>query len=128
MVAAVDRAGLICGGYAIYLAGVNLTVVFIGVGAWTLGEMFVTPFSSATASTMAPDGEGAAYQGVLQVARTTGLTAGPAIGVFTYAIGPAVPWWGCAAAGLVAIGIIVTILRSRQREPLAAPATERVAG
>jgi MFS family permease len=121
-------AGLICGGYAIYLAGVNLTVVFIGVSAWTLGEMFVTPFSSATASTMAPDGQAAAYQGVLQVARTTGLTAGPAIGVFTYAIGPAVPWWGCAAAGLIAIGITVTILRSRPRESLAAPATERVAG
>lgn len=121
-------AGLICGGYAIYLVGVSLTVVIIGVAAWTLGEMFVTPFSSATASTMARGGEAAAYQGVLQVARTTGLVAGPAIGVFTYAIGRTVPWWGCAGAGLVAIGIIVTILRNRQREPQAAPATERVAG
>ncbi|HXS64070.1 MAG TPA: MFS transporter [Streptosporangiaceae bacterium] len=120
-------AGLICGGYAIYLFGVSLSTVFVGVAMWTLGEMFVTPFASATASQMAPDGLAPAYQGVLQVARTTGLTAGPAVGVFAYTAGRSIPYWGCAAAGLAAIGIIVAILRTRQREPQSAPATERVA-
>lgn len=108
-------AGLICGGYAIYVFGVTLPAIFAGVGLWTIGEMFVTPFSSATASTMAPDGSASAYQGMLQVTRTAGLTGGPAVGVFAYTAGQQVPWWGCAVAGVAAIAIIVSILRPRQR-------------
>ncbi|HUD36203.1 MAG TPA: MFS transporter [Streptosporangiaceae bacterium] len=111
-------AGLICGGYAVYLLGVSMLTILGGVALWTIGEMFVTPFSSATASAMAPDGSGSSYQGVLQVYRTAGLTAGPAVGVFAYAAGRSVPWWGCAAAGLACIAIIVSILR---RGPTARP-------
>ena len=112
-------AALICGGYAIYVFGVNATYIFIGVGLWTIGEMFVTPFSSATANDLAPDGSASAYQGMLQVVRTAGLTGGPAVGVFAYAAGQAVPWWGCAVAGLAAIAIIAAIFgpRSTRREP-----------
>lgn len=124
-------AGLICGGYAIYVFGVTLPTIFIGVAMWTIGEMFLTPFSSATAAAMAPAGQGSAYQGVLQVVRTAGLTGGPAVGVLAYAAGQSVPWWGCAVAGIAAIAIIVSVLRPRQRAPRAdeaAPDTERVAG
>ena len=99
LAAAVHRGGLICGGYAIYVRGREPHRSSSSASAlWTIGEMFVTPFSSATASAMAPDGSGSAYQGMLQVVRTAGLTGGPAVGVFAYAAGPAVPWWGCAAA------------------------------
>jgi MFS family permease len=108
-------AGLICGGYAIYVFGVTLPTIFAGVGLWTIGEMFVTPFSSAAASALAPDGSASAYQGMLQVVRTAGLTGGPAVGVFAYAAGQQLPWWGCAAAGIGAIAIITSILRPRHR-------------
>jgi len=117
-------AGLICGGYAIYVFGVTLPTIFAGVGLWTIGEMFVTPFSSATASAMAPDGSASAYQGMLQVVRTAGLTGGPAIGVFAYAAGQQVPWWGCAAAGAGAIAIFASILRPRHRASRIDPAAD----
>lgn len=120
-------AGLICSGYAIYLAGISLPTIGIGVALWTIGEMFVTPFASAAASTMAPEGAAGAYQGLLQVARTAGLTAGPAVGVLAYAGGRSLPWWGCAACGFAAIGIIVSILRGGQPARHAEPDTERVA-
>lgn len=120
-------AGLICGGYATYVFGITLLTIGISVGLWTIGEMFVTPFSSATASNMAPDGSASAYQGMLQVVRTAGLTGGPAVGVFAYAASQSAPWWGCGAAGITAIVIIVSVLRTRRQAPQAVPDTERVA-
>jgi predicted MFS family arabinose efflux permease len=112
-------AALICGGYAIYLAGVTLPTILIGVSLWTLGEMFVTPVSSATAMTMAPNGSEGAYQGALQMVRTVGLTAGPAMGVFAYTGGRSIPWWGCAVAGVMVVAIIVSVLRGQH------PATDQ---
>ncbi|WP_017607093.1 MFS transporter [Nocardiopsis xinjiangensis] len=100
-------AGAVCvfGGFLINALGLGWAVLIIGVLFWTLGEILISPVAAATASNAAPAGAGARYQAFLGFCQMTGMSAGPALGVFLYGLGPQVPWLvsgvlGCLVAAL----------------------------
>ena len=117
-------AALMGGGYAIFLLGMSLPTIIASVCLWTAGELLMAPTAPAVAMNMAPAGAHGRYQGALLVARTTGQTLGPTAGVLAYSFGPALPWWGCGVAGLLAIAIFVPLLGNARLTSSASPAQE----
>ncbi|UGY91984.1 MFS transporter [Streptomyces gobiensis] len=102
--------GAVCvfGGFVVNATAVVWPVLIGGVLLWTLGEMLISPVAAAAATEAAPQGAGARYQSFLGFCQTTGMSLGPATGVFLYGLGPQVPW---LASG--ALGCVVTVLLFR---------------
>lgn len=103
-------AALMGGGYAIFLLGMSVPTIIASVCLWTSGELLMAPTAPAVAMNMSSAGAHGRYQGALLVARTTGQTLGPTLGVFASSFSPLLPWWGCGLAGLAAMSIFVPLL------------------
>ncbi len=114
---------LICGGYALLAAGTSLSLLIINVALWTTGEMLYNPVTSAVAMMMSTTQTHGAYQGALNLARTTGQVVGPSLGVFAYSASRSLPWWGCAVLGIAAAGLFFTALRNPVPRTAPEPAT-----
>jgi MFS family permease len=111
---------LISGAYTVLLAGVSLPLLIVNVVLWSAGEIAYYPMTPAVAMMMSDTRTHGAYQGALDVARTTGQAIGPSIGVFAYSLRPWLPWWGCGVLGLAAATLFFAVLRdtrTRHAEP-----------
>jgi MFS family permease len=111
---------LIGGAYTVLLAGVSLPLLIINVALWSAGEILYYPVTPAVAMMMSADRTHGAYQGALDVARSTGQAIGPSIGVFAYSVRPWLPWWGCGVLGIAAASLFLAFLRApqpRRQEP-----------
>ncbi|MEU9332322.1 MFS transporter [Streptomyces sp. NPDC048290] len=116
---AVAAAGAACviGGMAILALGIAWPVVIASVVLWTAGEILVTPTAAEIAARAAPRGAVARYQSFLVFWQTTGMSVGPALGVFLYGVHGDLPWWLAGGAGAgVAAGLYV-VVRARLSRP-----------
>lgn len=107
---------LIGGAYTVLLAGVSLPLLILNVGLWSAGEIVYYPVTPAVAMMMSDTRTHGAYQGALDVARSTGQAAGPSLGVFAYSVRPWLPWWGCGVLGLAAAGLFLILLRDTRTQ------------
>jgi MFS family permease len=105
---------LICGGYAILLAGSVLPLLAVSVALWTLGEIIFNPVTPAVAMMMSTPQTHGAYQGALSTFRTTGQVAGPALGVFAFSIRPSLPWALCGVLAVAAATLFITFSKDMQ--------------
>ncbi|MFG3496188.1 MFS transporter [Streptomyces sp. NPDC047928] len=107
--------GALCvfGGFFVNSFGITWPVLIGGVLLWTLGEMLISPVAAAAATEAAPPGAGARYQSFLGFCQSTGMSMGPAFGVFLYGMGPLWPWIVSGVAGLVATPVLYRLLRAR---------------
>ncbi|ORT60671.1 MFS transporter [Streptomyces sp. CB03238] len=94
----------VCGGYAVNLFGISLGVLIAGVLIWTLGEILVAPVAAAFSTEVAPDGAASKYLSFLGLCQTTGMSIGPAAGVFAYSHGTSLPWAMCAVVLVITAG------------------------
>lgn len=122
----VAALGSVCvvSGMAILALGINWTVIVASVVLWTAGEILVTPTASNISARAAPQGAVARYQSFLVFWQTTGMSVGPALGVFLYGVHGDLPWWldGVAGAG-IATGIYFLVrLRLSRSDPATADA------
>ncbi|MFF1462173.1 MFS transporter [Streptomyces sp. NPDC058330] len=118
--------GALCvfAGFSINVLGITWPFLVAGVLLWTLGEMLISPVAAAAATEAAPPGSGARYQSFLGFCQSTGMSLGPAFGVFLYGLGPLWPWIVSGVAGCVVTPLVYRLLRARavRAEPEPAPA------
>lgn len=103
-------AACVFAGFLVNAWGIGWAVLVGGVVLWTLGEILVSPVAAATASNAAPPGAGARYQAFLGFCQMTGMSAGPALGVFLYGLGPQVPWLVSGAMGVLVTALFFWLL------------------
>jgi MFS family permease len=88
---------------------------------WTIGEIVGSSPATAIAADRAPEYARGRYQSALGVAWSSAFMVGPLLGTFVYRASPAVLWWACGAAGLVAALFALTAGR-HPAPPIAGPA------
>lgn len=108
--------GAVCvfGGYLVNAAGVTWPVLVAGVLLWTAGEMLISPVAAAAATAAAPPGAVARYQSVLGFCQSTGMSLGPAAGVFAYGLGATWPWLLSGVLGLLVTPALFRLLAGRR--------------
>ncbi|MFI6152650.1 MFS transporter [Kitasatospora sp. NPDC051170] len=108
--------GAVCvfGGYLVNAAGVTWPVLVAGVLLWTAGEMLISPVAAAAATAAAPPGAVARYQSVLGFCQSTGMSLGPAAGVFAYGLGATWPWVLSGLLGLLVTPALFRLLAGRR--------------
>ncbi|MFJ9036811.1 MFS transporter [Streptomyces sp. NPDC102406] len=119
-------ATCVVSGMAVLALGPNWTVIVVSVVLWTTGEMLVAPTASDISAKAAPPGAVGRYQSLLGFCQTTGMSVGPALGVFLYGVHADLPWWSAGAAGVgIVAGIffLVRSLLSHSGTPTADPET-----
>ncbi|MEU6355752.1 MFS transporter [Streptomyces sp. NPDC047072] len=104
----------VCAGYAVNLAGISLPVLVLGVLAWTLGEVLMTPVAAAFATEAAPPGQEPVYLSFLSMCQTVGYAVGPAAGVYAYGQDTALPWAVCAVLLVVSAPALYHLLPRAQ--------------
>ncbi|MGW5104756.1 MFS transporter [Streptomyces sp. NPDC004100] len=112
VVAALGSACVVSG-MAVLALGPNWTVVIVSVVLWTTGEMLVAPTSSDISAKAAPPGAVGRYQSFLGFCQTTGMSVGPALGVFLYGVHADLPWWSAGVAGVGIVAGIYFLVRAR---------------
>ncbi|MGW0495878.1 MFS transporter [Streptomyces sp. NPDC003007] len=112
IVAALGSACVVSG-MAILALGLNWAVIIASVVLWTAGEILVTPTASDISAKAAPPGAVARYQSFLVFWQTTGMSVGPALGVFLYGVHGDLPWWLAGGAGAGTVVGICFLARSR---------------
>ncbi|WP_031065216.1 MFS transporter [Streptomyces sp. NRRL WC-3742] len=108
--------GAVCvfGGYLVNAVGVTWPVLVAGVLLWTAGEMLISPVAAAAATAAAPPGAVARYQSVLGFCQSTGMSLGPAVGVFAYGLGATWPWVLSGLLGLLVTPALFRLLAGRR--------------
>lgn len=107
-------------GYFLSGIGFSLTGVASAMPAlaatvvlWTLGEMISSPMASAYVAQLAPEKYRGRYMGLLAVALSFGLLAGPALGTLVYQWNATVLWSGCAVLGCISAAILLPAPRAQ---------------
>lgn len=104
-------AVLVCGAYALLLAGISVPLLVANVALWTIGDIVICPIQLTVATMMSTPQTHGRYQGALSVARAAGLGAGPALGVFAYSAWTSLPWLASGVIGIIAVGLFTIFLR-----------------
>ncbi len=111
--------GALLTGLGFGLHGLLLSIpgVVVCIVIWTLGEIVLSPVSSALISEAAPPAQQARYQGGFQMAHGLGAAVAPAAGLFLLgAVGATALWATClllGTAGALLYGLVVPRLRRR---------------
>jgi len=74
---------------------------------WTLGEMISCPVAGAYVAQLAPEKYRGRYMGLLVVAWSCGLLAGPSLGTLIYERNPTALWIGCGILGCLSASILL---------------------
>ncbi len=109
----------VAAGYLLIGIGFALTGVAHSVPAlagtvliWTLGEMINAPSASAWVSKIAPERFRGRYMGMLSVAWSIGMLAGPPLGTLLFERNAAALWSACLLLGVISSTIL--FLQSRR--------------
>ncbi|WP_405948838.1 MFS transporter [Streptomyces prunicolor] len=105
----------VCAGYAVNLAGISLPVLVVGVLAWTLGEVLMSPVAAAFATEAAPPSQEPVYLSFLSMCQTVGYAVGPAAGVYVYGQNRTLPWLLCAVLLVLSAPALYYLLPRAQR-------------
>ncbi|MGW0777444.1 MFS transporter [Streptomyces sp. NPDC002835] len=123
-IAAALGSACVVSGMAILALGISWPVIIISVVLWTAGEIVVTPTASDISAKAAPQGGAAKYQSFLGFWQSTGVSVGPALGVYLYGVHGDLPWW---FGGIAGVGIVVGIyFLVRSRLARSGPETDAV--
>lgn len=104
----VIATGYLLSGLGFALTGLATTMPALAatVVVWTLGEMLASPMASAYVAKLAPEKYRGRYMGLLILAWSFGLMAGPSLGTVLYQWNPAAVWIGCGVLGCVSATIL----------------------
>jgi MFS family permease len=105
-VIALGYAVLGCG-FALNAIGSSLTVLFLSMALFTLGEMIALPMQSAYVARIAPRDLRGRYSGALGMAWCFASALGPAGGMWIFATHHDALWISCGAFGLLAAGVML---------------------
>ena len=94
-------------GFALNAVGNTITMLFLSMGLFTLGEMIAMPMQSAYVARIAPKELRGRYSGALGMAWCGASTIGPAAGMWIFATDHDALWLTCGAFGLLAAGVIL---------------------
>jgi MFS family permease len=99
----VVATGYLFVGIGFALTGLAHTIPALAgtVVVWTLGEMINAPAASAWVAKIAPERFRGRYLGMLSVAWSIGLLAGPPIGTLVFERNPAALWTACLLLGVI---------------------------
>ena len=95
------------GGFALNAIGDSLTILFLSMGCFTLGEMIALPTQSAYAARIAPPEMRGRYSGAMSMAWSLAAMAGPGGGMWIFAHHHDALWIACGAFGLLAGAVLL---------------------
>jgi MFS family permease len=101
-------------GFALNGVAHSISVLWIGMTIFTIGEMISAPTASAFVARLAPEQLRGRYMGALALAWNAAGIAGPLLGFRLFALSPNALWFSCAGVGALAAWCI---LREGAREP-----------
>lgn len=100
--------GYLFAGIGFALTGVAHTIPALAatVVVWTMGEMIGMPPASAFVAKIAPEQFRGRYMGMLSVAWSLGMLAGPPVGTLVFERNPAALWLACLVLGIVSSSML----------------------
>jgi MFS family permease len=100
--------GYLLAGIGFALTGVAHTIPALAatVVIWTMGEMIGMPPASAFVAEIAPERFRGRYMGMLSVAWSIGMLAGPPVGTLVFERNPAALWSACLVLGIVSSSML----------------------
>ncbi len=119
----VIAVGYLLSGIGFSLTGLARTMPALAatVVVWTLGEMISSPMAGAYVAQLAPEKYRGRYMGLLVVAYSFGLLAGPSLGTLVFERNPTALWIGCGVLGCLSAAVLLL----QNRLQAAATATDR---
>lgn len=105
--------GYFLSGFGFALTGLALTIPALAatVVIWTLGEMIASPMAGAYVARLAPEKYRGRYMGLLAVAWSFGMLAGPPLGTLVFQHNPTALWISCGILGAVSAMILLAQAR-----------------
>ena len=94
-------------GFALNAIGDTLTVLFLSMALFTIGEMIAMPMQSAYLARIAPREMRGRYSGALGMAWSFASMVGAAGGMWIFAHHHHALWLACGASGLLAAGVML---------------------
>ncbi len=99
-------------GFGLNAWATSIPTLVLAMTIFTVGEMISAPTTSAFVARLAPERLRGRYMGVLALAWNCASIVGPQFGFRLFALDPRYAWFGCAALGLAAAGVILGFGRS----------------
>lgn len=112
-------------GFAMNTGASSVTMLFLAMTVFTVGEMVSMPVSSAYAARLAPERMRGRYMGVFSMTWSLASIFGPQFGFRIFAAGPDILWLTCGALGL--LGAVLLLRPVREPEECEASAAPGVA-
>jgi MFS family permease len=111
--------GYLLAGIGFALTGVAHTIpaLALTVMVWTMGEMIGMPPASAFVAKISPERLRGRYMGMLSVAWSLGMLAGPPVGTLVFERNPAALWAACLILGIVSSSMLFFQSRRDTRLP-----------
>jgi MFS family permease len=114
---------LIGSGFAFNIVAHTVSMLFVCVLLYTLGEMIVMPVSSAVIANLSPEEMRGRYMGAYGLTWAMALAIGPSAGTFVFSTNPQLLWGVCGMLGVIAALVTLSGRRlSADGTPLAAQA------
>jgi MFS family permease len=95
------------GGFAINAIGDSLTMLYLSMGLFTIGEMIALPMQSAYVARISPADLRGRYSGAMGMAWSFASMVGPATGMWIFSHYHDALWLTCGAFGLMAALVIL---------------------
>jgi MFS transporter, DHA1 family, tetracycline resistance protein len=114
----------VAGGFGLLLFHPNVITLYASVTLLSLAQVLFGPLVPVAVNAMAPPSARASYMAAISSVNDLKDTAGPASGMYLYAVSARLPWLlGMPIALLAALALAVTIRRSERSTNLAEPQT-----
>jgi MFS family permease len=95
------------GGFALNTFGNSLTILFLSMALFTVGEMIAMPMQSAYVARIAPRELRGRYNGAMSMAWSCASMIGPAAGMWIFSNHHDALWLACGAFGMLAAAVML---------------------